>query len=52
MSNDALYLRHIRQALDRILEYTNEGKEAFMDCTMAQDAVMRNFESSEKPQNA
>lgn len=44
MTGDALYLRHILDATDRILEYTVEGREDFLATPMAQDATIRNLE--------
>ena len=44
MSRDGSYLRHIGEAIDKILIYTSEGEEAFRANQMAQDAVIRNFE--------
>jgi uncharacterized protein with HEPN domain len=40
----ALYLRHILDATDRILEYTVEGRDDFLATPMAQDATIRNLE--------
>ena len=42
--NERLFLTDIRDAIDRILEYTSEGRVAFMDSPMVQDAVVRNLE--------
>ncbi|MGD0697672.1 MAG: DUF86 domain-containing protein [Terriglobia bacterium] len=44
MKPDRVYLLHIRDAIRRILEYTREGKEAFMTRPIVQDAVVRNLE--------
>ena len=44
MSDDRLYLIHILESIERIEDYTREGRETFMDSPMAQDAVIRNFE--------
>lgn len=44
MSDDRLYLIHILESIERIEDYTREGRETFMDSPMAQDAVVRNFE--------
>ncbi|MEO8183949.1 MAG: HepT-like ribonuclease domain-containing protein [Deltaproteobacteria bacterium] len=38
------YLEHIRAALERIAEYTADGKDAFLASTLQQDAVLRNLE--------
>ena len=41
---DALtFLRHIRDAFDRILAYTQQGEDAFMQDTLVQDGVIRNL---------
>jgi uncharacterized protein with HEPN domain len=42
--NEKLYLTDIRDAVDRILEYTSSGRAAFMENRMVQDAVVRNLE--------
>ncbi len=39
-----VYLAQILERIDRILEYTSEGKEAFFTDPRTQDAVIRNFE--------
>ena len=39
-----VYLAQILERIDRILEYTAEGKEAFFADMRTQDAVIRNFE--------
>jgi uncharacterized protein with HEPN domain len=39
-----VYLAQILERIDRIREYTLEGKEAFYDDSRTQDAVIRNFE--------
>ncbi|MCH7487423.1 MAG: DUF86 domain-containing protein [Proteobacteria bacterium] len=44
MTGDALYLRHIVDAIERITAYTAGGKDAFMKNTMVQDATIRNLE--------
>lgn len=44
MKSDRVYLLHIRDAIHRILEYTGEGREAFLARPMIQDAVVRNLE--------
>jgi len=44
MKDMRLYLDHILTALLRIESYTQDGRQAFMDSHMAQDAVIRNFE--------
>lgn len=44
MKNDLLYLSNIQECIEAIESYTHEGKEAFMQTRMIQDAVIRNFE--------
>ena len=39
-----VYLAQILERIDRILEYTAKGKEAFFADGKTQDAVIRNFE--------
>jgi uncharacterized protein with HEPN domain len=41
---DALYLSHIDEAIGRIEDYTQEGRETFLHTPLIQDAVIRNFE--------
>lgn len=38
------YLRHIITAIEKIEQYTFEGKEKFFSSNLIQDAVMRNLE--------
>ena len=44
MKEDRIYLLHIRDALERILSYTAQGKQAFFADPRTQDAVIRNLE--------
>lgn len=44
MRSDRIYLLHIWDAIQRISEYTAEGKGAFLSSPMIQDAVVRNLE--------
>lgn len=44
MSRDEVYLRHILDAIHRIIAYTENGKDAFLNNTMMQDAVIRILE--------
>lgn len=44
MKTDKLYLIHILERIERIEEYTGDGREAFFRDKKGQDAVMRNFE--------
>lgn len=55
MKDDRLYLIHIKEAIERIEEYTQEGKEVFLDDRKTQDAVLRNLhtlaESTQRSQS-
>ena len=42
--DERLYVIHIIECIQRIESYTKEGREAFMQSGMVQDAVVRNFE--------
>ena len=44
MSDDRLYLDHIRQAIEKIECYTRGGRDEFLRSSLVQDAVIRNFE--------
>ncbi len=44
MKDEQAYLLHIRDAIDRILTYTKEGRDVFLGDSMIQDAVLRNME--------
>lgn len=44
MKDNAVYLRHIRDAIVRIRRYAAGGREDFLSRPMVQDAVMRNLE--------
>ena len=39
-----IYLRHILECLDRIEEYTPDGRDAFLNDSKTQDAVLRNLQ--------
>ncbi|MBN1287219.1 MAG: DUF86 domain-containing protein [Anaerolineae bacterium] len=41
---DALYLDNILECMQKIEEFTVEGKAVFMESALIQDAVIRNFE--------
>jgi len=41
--DDALFLRHILDAIDRVFEYTAEGEDTFLTDRKTQDAVIRNL---------
>lgn len=44
MKDDKLYVIHSLERIERIQTYTTEGKEAFFQSRLIQDAVARNFE--------
>lgn len=44
MSNDTLYLTHILECIEKIEEYTREGKDFFEQDSKTQDAVLRNLQ--------
>jgi len=44
VKDDRLYLVHIADRLERIADYTEGGRDAFMRSPVVQDAVMRNLE--------
>jgi len=44
VKRDEVYLKHILDAINRIIAYTEDGKGAFLGNTMMQDAVIRNLE--------
>jgi uncharacterized protein with HEPN domain len=44
VSSDDAYLRHIRDAIHAIDEYTREGRDHFFRDKRTQDAVIRNLE--------
>lgn len=44
MKDDRVYLLHVRDAIQHILDYTTAGKENFLADRKTQDAVVRNLE--------
>src|SRR3972149_1512062 len=44
MKDASVYLKHILDAIARIESYTGQGRKAFLQNTMVQDAVIRNLE--------
>ena len=44
MKDDRPYLLHIRDAIERIFQYTAHGEKAFLADAKTQDAVVRNLE--------
>jgi uncharacterized protein with HEPN domain len=45
MKNDRTYLEHILESIARVEEYVSTGKDAFLNSTMIQDAVLRNLQT-------
>ena len=45
MKDDAVYVRHILECIDRIEQYTKAGRAAFMASTLIQDGVIRNLQT-------
>lgn len=44
MSDDRLYLIHIRECCSKILAYAADGKDAFLSDVKGQDAALRNLQ--------
>lgn len=44
MKNDKVYLVHILECIERIRQYTDEGRKYFLSSIITQDAVIRNLE--------
>jgi uncharacterized protein with HEPN domain len=44
MKDDRIYLLHVRDAIQHIVDYTGAGKEIFFSDRKTQDAVVRNLE--------
>jgi uncharacterized protein with HEPN domain len=44
LKNDRIYLTHISESIENIMEYTADGKDAFFADKRTRDAVIRNFE--------
>ena len=44
VKDETVYLKHIRDAIQRIESYTAKGRKVFFHETMVQDAVIRNLE--------
>lgn len=44
MKDDRVYLLHVLDAAQRVLDYTCDGRAAFFSDTKTQDAVIRNIE--------
>jgi hypothetical protein len=46
VKDDGIYLWHIRDCIERILDYTTDGRDTFLADPKTQDAVIRNLEYS------
>jgi len=44
VKDDRLYLIHIKECIERVIMYTEEGKDFFFEDIKTQDAVMRNLQ--------
>lgn len=44
MTRKGLLIKHAIDCIERIEEYTDDGKDAFLDDSKTQDAVIRNLE--------
>lgn len=44
MKDDRLYLIHIKECIERVIMYTEDGKDFFFADIKTQDAVMRNLQ--------
>ncbi|MBD2207580.1 DUF86 domain-containing protein [Calothrix sp. FACHB-1219] len=44
MKDGRVYLIHIRDCIQRVKQYTQEGKEVFLNDIKTQDAVLRNIQ--------
>jgi len=44
MKDEKLYLIHMAESFERIIQYTVDGKDDFLSDNKTQDAVVRNFE--------
>lgn len=44
MKDNKVYLASIIDSINKILEYTKDGQDAFLNNSMIQDAVIRNLE--------
>lgn len=45
MKDDRLYLIHILERIARIEDYVRGGRDAFMNSSLIQDAVLRNLQT-------
>ncbi|WP_446684669.1 HepT-like ribonuclease domain-containing protein [Cyanobacterium sp. HL-69] len=44
MKDNALYLIHVRECLEKINSYLPDNKKNFLESPMVQDAILRNLE--------
>ena len=44
MKRDNLYIAHILECIGRRESYTRDGRDTFLNTSMAQDGAIRNFE--------
>ena len=44
MKDDSVYLKHIRECIERIAEDTREGHDSFLSSHLHQDAVLPNLQ--------
>ena len=44
MKDDRLYLIHMQECMERVLKYTIDGRDKFMESTLIQDATIRNLQ--------
>ena len=44
MTDDRLFLVHVRDCVSRVEEYVREGRDAFLSSALVQDAVLRNLQ--------
>lgn len=45
MKDDRLYIAHVLECIDRILNYCRDGEAAFLGSELIQDAVLRNLQT-------
>jgi uncharacterized protein with HEPN domain len=44
VTDDRLFLLHVRDCISRVREYVREGRDAFLSSALVQDAVLRNLQ--------
>jgi len=45
LESDRILLVHIHERIERIREYTGDGRDGFFDSRLVQDAVLRNLQT-------